>query len=158
METLIGLWRTYRPGEIYAILGGLIGDVVKQGKRLTIPVLGKKEIHSVDELHEMLKRYEMQKGICDFVNLLCQGIDVHGRPGGPRIRVLLRFPEGSERDKLMFKDLIVNAVMREDFSFTDRHFREQGHDWFHSRLERILKKRFGFCFEYKVIVEPSGRG
>ena len=155
MKGFIGLWKTYRPGEIYTVLGKLVSEIVREGKTLKLRLLHEERLHSMDELYRVLKRYETQNGIFKLMDLLGHGLELEGEPAGPRIRVFLRFPEGRQREKSLFKDLVAVSMTREAFSFTDRYFREQRNVFLHTRLETLLKKRFGFRFEYKVIVEPT---
>jgi len=160
MKGLVGLWKTYRPGEIYGLLGQLISDVRKEGKRIRVapPLEPNDSIGSVEELYQVLERYEQDRGTDALLKALADGFVLEGEPHGPRIHIFLRFPVASGRERRLFTDLIVNAIARDADRFTERYFGERSGSLFHSRLERLLKKRFGFCIEYKIIIEPSKEG
>ena len=70
MKSMVGLWKIYRPNELYAILGELIRDVTKERKKLTSDLSGEKPIHSVDELYQVMQQYEEHEGTHALVNLL----------------------------------------------------------------------------------------
>lgn len=153
--SLMGLWRMYRPGEIYKVLENLIADLTREGKWITAYFPGKALIHSGEELAQGLRRCERQEGIPALLDLLGCGLELNGQPQGPRVRIFLRFPEGTERERELFKDLIANSMMRDALEFTERFFRNRNYSLFPSRLERALRRHFGFQFEYKIILEPS---
>jgi len=156
MNELIGLWKTYRSGEICEILAEVIRDVTKEGKSLTTHLYDHEPIQSLEQLSKMLSRYERQYGVQRLVGLLGRGLELNGAPEGPHIRIFLRLPERTEEKKSFFKDLISDSTIREATHFTEEYFTKQRSDFFHSRLERSLKKNFGFRFEYKVVIELEG--
>jgi len=144
MKKLVGLWQTYRPGEICSVLAELIRKVTKDRKRLTSGLFGKETIQSVEELNKILKQYEKQMGVRRLLDLLGQGLELEGEPGGLRIRTFLRLPDGTEDRSTLFKDLISDSILRESTNFTERYFMKQSNVIFQNRLERCLKKKLWF--------------
>ena len=89
------------------------------------------------------------------MDLLGKGLELESDPGGSQIRIFLRLPDGRQSRKDLFKDIVSDSTIRESVNFTERYFRDRGSHFFHSHLERTLKKNFGFRFEYKIVIEPT---
>ncbi|MDO9540740.1 MAG: hypothetical protein Q7J98_00250 [Kiritimatiellia bacterium] len=110
---------------------------------------------------ETLVAYERSQGISVLLEHLMQGdIVVRARKDECEIRLqlLLRAPENSEDNRKEFKEMIVDWVKEDSLLFCERFIRlpkinEDIMDrYLDNPLEQVLRKRFGFHFEYKLII------
>ena len=160
MSSIIGLWNTYHRGEVYSALDRLLRYSVKSGFQIKSMFSGvESPIKSAEHLFNQLKDFEKKEGVRKLLDILTSGLELTYEQKGEvrsKTHILLRTPEGKPEDLKAFKSMIANWVENSDLSFMERFFESSQPLFLHTPLERGLKRKFGFRFQYKILVTQEG--
>ena len=75
--------------------------------------------------------------------------------------ILLRTPSDSQDSQELFKDIVVSWIEENPLSFSERFFRlpkiseDIADRYLDNPLEKLLKRKFGFHFQYKLIIQSK---
>lgn len=166
----LGYWQEYRTGQVHVVLKRLIRVLAARGFRIEADFVIERKPLDPDAkeggLFEALKDYERQYGVPVLIEMLGRGlIKLHASKDDDlqlELRVLLRCPKDTDASRERFKDLIATWVKENPLTFSERFFRlpkiteDLADRYLDNPLERVLKKTFGFHFQYKLLVScPS---
>jgi hypothetical protein len=156
MKNINGLWNNYRQGEVYGTLDAIINGLVKKGYRLRLDSIDlEKKITGGEELFRTLRDYEEKKGLEKLLELFYRGLKLEAVKGeGIKvdIEIYLRMPEESEDRRNLFKEMIANWFVNQEISFSEKFFKQSQVKFLPHRLERVLKRSFGFQINYKILM------
>lgn len=156
MANVSGLWNVYKPGEASYTVYKLIKMFAKKKKKIFLKLKGKKiPIPHSDQILESLKKFEQENGTERIIEEFFKGLKievVNGNKPNLIIEVILRSPEGLQKLKNRFKDMITFSVNQEDSLFCEKYYRHKTHNIFKDRLESSLEKVFHFGIQYKVLI------
>ena len=160
MDPILGLWNTYHRGEISSALEKLFRDLRHRGYQLESQLAGQRSfITNAEDLVTRLKELEQRQGVRSLLELFSAGVEVactHRNRTQMTIHVLLRVPDRQPGDPADFRSLVANWVENNERTFMDRCFQSAQPLFLHTPLERGLKRRFGFRFQYKILMTHEG--
>jgi len=156
MNPIIGLWNTYNRGEVYSTLDRLISYLVRRGVKIKSTFNeARSPIKSTEELFDQLKDFEKKQGTRKLLDVLIAGLELtceDSKKIRTKINILLRAPERSTEDLKVFRSMVANWVENSDLTFMERFFKSSQALFLHTPLERGLKRKFGYVFQYKVLI------
>ena len=157
MNSIIGLWTTYNRGEIYSALDRLLSNLAGRGFKIGSSFAGEElVIKNAADLFEQLKALEKRAGISKLLDILINGLELtcveNNKGMRTKINILLRAPERNPGDLEVFRSMVSNWVENNELTFMDRFFKSLQALFLHTALERGLRRRFGFGFQYKILI------
>ncbi|MBU1858253.1 MAG: hypothetical protein KKC28_14845 [Verrucomicrobia bacterium] len=165
MRWEIGHWHKLKEGQVNKAINICIGILWDNKFDIEIQIDEEaKRLRSSEPDHgffETLVAYERSKGISVLLEHLMKGdIVVRAKKDECEIRLqlLLRAPENSDDNRKEFKEMIVDWVKEDGLLFCERFIRlpkineDIINRYLDNPLEQVLRKRFGFHFEYKLII------
>jgi len=161
MNSIVGLWDTFNRGEIYSALERLFNYLIKSKSQVKTMLKGNELIiNDADQLFNELKYLEIKHGVMKLIDILIAGLELtceQQDKNSSQVTILLRTPQGSPKDLEIFKNMIMSWVETRDLLFMERFFKSSQALFLHSPLERGLKQKFGFQFQYKVLITKKNR-
>lgn len=165
MSWIIGKWRILKEGEIHQVIKKCINVLLKD--EWDVNVCLKTETRKLGygrELYELLRDYEKSHGISNLLELLIDGLRLEFKKDDTKIiemAILLRTPSDSQDSQELFKDIVVSWIEENPLSFSERFFRlpkiseDIADRYLDNPLEKLLKRKFGFHFQYKLIIQSK---
>ena len=159
MNSIVGLWDTFNRGEIYSALERLFSYLKKSKSQVKTIINGNELIiKSAEQLFNELKILEIKHGVMKLIDVLIAGLELTcEQQNSSRVTILLRTPQGNPKDLEIFRNMIMSWVETSDLLFMERFFKSSQALFLHTPLERGLKQKFGFRFQYKVLINKKNR-
>lgn len=159
MNSIVGLWDTFNRGEIYSALERLFSYLTKSKSQVKSIINGNEVIiKSAEQLFNELKILEIKHGVMKLIDVLIAGLELTcEQQNSSWVTILLRTPQGNSKDLEIFKNMIMSWVETRDLLFMERFFKSSQALFLHTPLERGLKQKFGFRFQYKVLITQENR-
>jgi len=156
MNSIVGLWDTFNRGEITSALERLFNYLTKSKSQVKTILKGDELIiKDAQQLFHELKSIEKKHGVRKLIDVLISGLELtckQQEKNTSKVTILLRTPQGNPKDLEIFKNMITSWVETSDLSFMERFFKSSQALFLHTPLERGLKRKFGFQFQYKILI------
>lgn len=166
MSWRMGDWQVYKEGQIHQVIKRCVRLLHVNGFSVEADFATERKKINLQKpeggFFEILKEYEQNKGVSVLLEVLVRGVvmlKAKKKNCEINLRLLLRAPEDSQEKVELFKEIINSWVKEDKLSFTERFFRlpkiseDIADRYLNNPLEQVLRKTFGFHFEYKLIIE-----
>ncbi len=161
MNSIVGLWDTFNRGEVYSALERLFSYLTKNKSQVKTIINGNELIiKDAEQLFNELKILEIKHGVRELIDVLIAGLELTSEQQGKndsKVTILLRTPQGNPKDLEIFRNMVTSWVETSDLLFMERFFKSSQALFLHMPLERGLKRKFGFRFQYKILITQKNR-